>query len=313
MVTGFYAALAGAASVFIGILTALLAGNISNLNIQRVRIERRIEAIDARLENLDTQYNHFRNVLEEIREQENASQRREEAQEQVDEFIQEYVGTEFDIDPQELTADRLQSELTQYIGGDDLNEEQQEVLQERFEDVKNILRQSSGLPLVIDSDFSLTDSSIVASSRQIENQWEIHTEERFNRNYRRWIQTMTEIRSLQDERDRLVDRHESLDPSHIKESLRITVVTIILSVGVPVFAYFLRVSEIVIYPISQKWVEPTIVLFIWISGLVCVFSHLRSQLSENNGHIPGEPELSLNEETATAAEDDTDEEETVTE
>lgn len=103
MVTGFYAALASAASVFIGILTALLASNLSNLNTQRERIERRIETIDARLENLDTQYEHFRNTLEEIREQEETTRRREQAQDQVDDFIEEYVGKEFDVNPDEFT------------------------------------------------------------------------------------------------------------------------------------------------------------------------------------------------------------------
>lgn len=311
MVTGFYAALAGAASVFIGILTALLASNLSNLNTQRERIERRIETIDARLENLDTQYEHFRDTLEKIREQEEVTQRREQAQDQVDEFIEEYVGIEFDINPDELTPERLQYELAQYLGENELNEEQHEVLQDRFEDVQDALTPSSGL--MGDVDLNLTDPSLIASNRQIEHQWQIHTEERYNRNYRRWVQTMTEIRSLQDERERLLGRHESLDPSRIRESLRVTVVTIILSVGVPVFAYLLQVSNIVIAPNLQPWVKPTAIFVIWVVGLIYVFKHLRDQLAGDGGEVPNEPEISLDEETPATEENLTTDEEIETE
>lgn len=147
-----------------------------------------------------------------------------------------------------------------------------------------------------DVDYNLTDSSIIASNRQIEHQWQIHTEERYNRNYRRWIQTMTQIRSLQDERKRLLSRHESLNPSRIRESIRVAVVTIILSVGVPVFAYLLRVSNLVTYSSRQPWIEPTTVFIIWAVGLIYVFKHLSSQLTEDGGNIPNEPEIRLDEE-----------------
>lgn len=297
MVTGFYAALAGAASVFIGILTALLASNLSNLNAQRERIERRIETIDARLENLDTQYEHFSETLQEIREQEESSQRREQAEEQVDEFLKEYVGDEFDIAPGELTPRRLQQEFANYLGVDRLNEEQHEVLKEHFEDVQDALTPAPpGIVPSIDPGV-MVDPSVTATNRQIKHQWQIHTEERYNRNYRRWIQTMTEIRSLQDERERLVGRHESLDPSHIQGSLRATVVTIVLSVGLPLFAYLLRVAEVSFVTNVPVWLEPAGIFLIWIIGLVYVFDHLRGQLDKDGGDIPDEPTVTRDEDT----------------
>ncbi|QKG91611.1 hypothetical protein HPS36_01650 [Halorubrum salinarum] len=296
MVTGFYAALAGAASVFIGILTALLASNLSNLNAQRERIERRIETIDARIGNLDTQYEHFQDTLEQIREQEEANQRREEAADQVDEFIEDHVGTEFDIDPDDLTPRRLQQEFADYLGVDRLNEEQHNVLQEHFEDIQEALTPSSSWMGPNIDPGTFTDSAVIASNNQIEHMWQMYTNERYNRNYRRWIQTMTEIRSLQDERERLVDRHESLDPSRIRGSLRATVVTIVLSVGVPLFAYLLRVAEFTFVTDVPVWLEPGSIFVIWVGGLVYVFNHLREQLDEDGGDIPDEPEISLDDE-----------------
>jgi hypothetical protein len=55
MLSGFYAALATSASVFIGILTALLANNLSNLKAERHWINRRLEEIDAKLRGLDSE------------------------------------------------------------------------------------------------------------------------------------------------------------------------------------------------------------------------------------------------------------------
>jgi uncharacterized protein YukE len=299
MVTGFYGTLAAAASVFIGILTALLASNLSNLNAQRERIEQRIETIDAQLENLDIQYNHFKDTLDEIREQEAANQRREQAEEQIDRFIEEHVGVEFDISPEDLSPRKVQREFADYLGQDQLFEEQHNVLQERYEDIESALTPTSPFAMASIPDEAFVDSEIIASNHQIANQWEIHQEERFNRNYRRWVQTMTEIRSLQDERERLVDRHESLDPSRIRGSLRATVVTIILSIGVPVLAYLFRVSGVVMAPNIQTWIEPTVIFAIWVGGLVYVFKHLRDQLDEENGEIRDEPEVSLDEEEPT--------------
>ncbi|WP_152423338.1 hypothetical protein [Haloterrigena salina] len=299
MITGFYTALATSASVFIGILTALLASNLSNLNVQREQIERRIETIDSRLTNLNTQYEHFRDTLEEIRDQEEASQRREQAQDEVDEFLEDYVGNEFDINPDDLTPSRLQREFVEYLGVDRLNEEQHDVLQEHFEDVQTALTSSSGFMGNAPPSAPI-DSEIMASNHQIEHQWQIHTEERFNRNYRRWIQTMTEIQSLRDERQRLVSRYESLDPSRIRAILRITIVTIIISVGVPLVAYLFRVSEVTIAQELPLWIEPTSIFVIWACGLIFVFKHLREQLNEGDENLPNEPDITLDEDASEA-------------
>jgi len=296
MVTGFYGALAASASVFVGILTALLASNLSNLNTERERIERRIETIDSRLENLDTQYVHFRDTLEDIRDAEEADQRREQAEEQVDNFIEEHIGVEFTADPDELTPRQLQQEFEDYLNRDRLNEEQHDALQDHYEDIESALTPTSRFAMVQPPDGTFVDSEIIASNQQIEHQWQIHTEERFNRNYRRWVQTMTEIRSLQDERARLVARHESLDPSNIRDSLRATVVTIGLSVGIPLLFYLFHVVEVSFLSLPQ-WVEPTIIFVVWICGLYYVFNHLRNQLNGMNGNLPEEPDISLDEVT----------------
>lgn len=292
MITGFYAALSAAASVFIGILSALLANNLSTLSAQRERIERRIETIDAKIQNLDKQGIEFKSVLDSIREREQIDDRREEAQEQVDEFIEEHVGREFDISPEDLTPRRLQREFSQYLGVDKLNEYQHDELMERYEDIEEVLTPRGPLDIPT-TGIDFTSPEATAVHTQIEHQWQIHTEERFNRNYRQWVQTITQMRSLLDERKRLVERHESLDPSHLHKNLRAAVAAICFSVGVPLVAYLLRVSGFVIDQDIPLWLEAGVIFVIWGGGLLYVFYHLRSQIPVQKKELNDPPEIEM--------------------
>ena len=99
MVTGLYASLAASASVFIGILTAILASRVSNLKSERNQIEHRIETIDARLESLDEQRAELEEHIEEILELWEHEDELEYARKRVNEFIETYVGDEFTANP----------------------------------------------------------------------------------------------------------------------------------------------------------------------------------------------------------------------
>ncbi|MFC7164997.1 hypothetical protein [Halospeciosus flavus] len=68
MPAGFYAALATSASVFIGILTALLVSNLSNLKAERHWINRRLEEIDAKLRGLDREQTEIEDKTHNINE-----------------------------------------------------------------------------------------------------------------------------------------------------------------------------------------------------------------------------------------------------
>lgn len=301
MVTGLYGALAASASVFIGILTALLASNLSNLKSERGRIRRRIETIDARLESLDNQYETLQEQLQDVIDWEESN----EAQDRVDEFIDNHVGAEFN--PDNLNIDLVRQEFSDFLGVDDLNEYQEEALLENYEEIREELTPDTtgyglmGAPL---PDSAVLDSEIVAANHQIENRWEIHMEERFNRDYRRFIQTNTEIQSLRQERQDLVNRYQSLDPTDIIDTLRAAVVSIGLSVGVPLSAYFFH--AVFENPLIQlpNWIEPTVVFLLWGGGLAYVFYHLSDELGGQSDPLPDEPELAVDEENRDTSEPD---------
>lgn len=291
MVTGFYAALASSASVFIGILTALLTSNLSNLQSEQAHIKRRVRSIDSRLENLDDQRDEFQETVENIRDHWNEQEQQEEAEEQVDQFIEQHVGEEFEIAPEDLNPEIIQREFRQFLGEGELSQYQEAALQERYEDIESQLETS---PLGVGPIPNVTpDAEIIAMNRQIEAQWDVHTNQRFNRNYRQWIQTLTEMNALRDERQELVDRYSSLDPSRIRDSLKAGIVTILLSVGIPLATYLAH--TLVSIETAFYWIEPLLVFVLWAIGLGYVFDHIRKQIGEETDELPEEPDVGIDE------------------
>lgn len=209
MVTGLYASLAASASVFIGILTALLASNISTHKAERNRITYRIQAIDARLQELDDKREELEDVIEDI-----------------------YLTW---IDEQRT--------------------------EENHED---------------------TD-------------WYIHEREEYNRNQQEWLRTKTEIRSLQREREKLVNRYDTLDPARIRETLQVAVVAIFFSVVIPSITYLAYVIGFPGIETSFSWIEPIIIFVLWAIGLGYVFQHLRDKLNKDPGDLPNKPEIEFTE------------------
>lgn len=209
MVTGLYASLAASASVFIGILTALLASNISTHKAERNRITYRIRSIDARLQELDDKREELEDVIEDI-----------------------YLTW---IDEQRTEEDHEDTD------------------------------------------------------------WYIHEREEYNRNQQEWLRTKTEIRSLQREQEKLVNRHDALDSSRIRETLKASVLTVLLTVVAPSIGYLAHVVGVPGIETSLWWIEPVIVFFLWAVGLSYVFCHLRDKLNEGFGDLPEEPEIEFTE------------------
>ena len=207
MITGLYASLAASASVFIGILTALLASKISTYKAERNRITYRIQSIDAHLWELDD--------------------KREELEEVIDGIYLTWV------DEQRTEEDHEDTE------------------------------------------------------------WYIHEREEYNRNQQEWLRTTTEIQSLQREREKLVNRYDSLDPSRIRDTFKAGVIAVFFAVVAPSIAYLTHVVDFPKYKTQFWWIEPVTIFTLWAIGLGYVFYHLRDELSEDPENLPEEPEIEL--------------------
>ncbi|WP_188979289.1 hypothetical protein [Halocalculus aciditolerans] len=294
MVTGLYGALAASASVFIGILTALLTSKLTSLSSERNRIDRRVRAIDARLRGLRDRKERLNEKLENIEEMWEDQEQREKAEEQVEDFIENYVGDEFQEDPDEVEPMEVHGAFADFLGVDiaDLNDFHTEQLQERYEDVLNKLQPTGGLFQPAQLPDVPVDAEVQAAYDQIDHQWQIHNREQYNQNERQWIQTNTEIRGLRRERQKLVDRFNAIDTAQLWGTLRASAVAIILTVFVPLLMYLLRETELTFIP-APVAVEAVLVFVIWALGLGYVLYHIRAQISDEDSTegLPDEPDI----------------------
>jgi len=204
MIVGLYSALAASASVFIGILTALLVNNLANLKSEKDLLERRIESLGSQIQGLQQEKENLEEYTTNIEKPRFTEKAR---------FSPEY--------------------------------------------------QNSNTP---DGIIAADMMSDVQSTRQ------------HNECHRRWNQIRARLASLNNEQERLSDRHKSLDNSNIKSTLYACTATIILSVGIPLFAYLLRVSGVVI-SLGPSWVEPVVIFVVWALGLGYVLGHISIQVA----------------------------------
>ncbi len=133
----FYDALAASASVFIGILTALLISNLSTRKTARERIARRITAINARVESLASRRDRLRENLDRIEEVwDNRAQ--QDAKEDIEDFIDRYVGSDFIAPIENINQRVLLQELADYLDWEveELNQYHKEELQSRLAEIE---------------------------------------------------------------------------------------------------------------------------------------------------------------------------------
>lgn len=295
MVTEFYAALAGAASVFIGILTAMLVSNISNTRTEQAQILHRIKTIDSRLESLDQQREELEEEIEDILWVMEKEDLEEDAEVRVSEFIDEYVGYDYSPDPNSVDLESATKAFADYEGMSKKEVQADEFLTDELEArLDDIRRRLSGRSAKADLQPS---SEQVAAQQQMDTQRRIHQREQHNNYQNRWHQTKSDIQALQNERAKLTPRFEAIGTTE-EDLLRAIGVASIFSVVLPLFAYWIRVSGFVIIRNVPVWFEPTGIILIWVIGLVYVFNHLREQLDEDGGELPDEPEVELDEDVS---------------
>jgi hypothetical protein len=136
----FYDALAASASVFIGILTALLISNLSTMTTARGRIARRITAIDARIESLASRRDRLRENLDRI-EEVWETREQQDAQESVEGFIDRHVGSDFITPIENINFQVLMEELADYLECEveDLNQYHEDALQNQMAEIESEL------------------------------------------------------------------------------------------------------------------------------------------------------------------------------
>jgi hypothetical protein len=292
MVTGLYALLATSASVFIGVLTAVLASKISNMESEQAQIEHRIDTIDARLKSLNTQRQDLEEQIDEILDLWERQDEISIARRKVRKFVDNHVGDDFDPDSQNLEPEDIAEEYADYADMAEVEVKTDEYLMDE------IKKQSDDIEQKLERDANSAKNMIVqdpdasATHRQTEIQQQIHQREEYNRYQNRWHQTTTELQSLVTERNRLASQYSSIDSSTIIGALKIGVFTIFLSVVIPSVTYLFHEIDYVVSD-QPAWIEPSSIFLIWLIGLVIIFTYLRIDLNKESGGLPEQPDIEM--------------------
>lgn len=291
---GLYAALATTAGVFVGLLNAYLVSRISGLKGERRRIEQRVKSINARLDPLRTQREwRDKQIDEQIDRRE-----KEQAENDVSDFIDHHVGGEWSPNPDDLTLDEIIDNLADYLECErsDLLSHHIEEIQERQPDIREELRPAGGdkmygmgPPM---NDIPLDSSTRVAID-QNETQWEIYDRTLLDRRTADFASLRTEIESLQEEKDRLSHQYSRANPCELIDGVKSTGWAIILSVGIPLFVYLLHAIEQTITIPFGNLIEPVLVFISWSFGLILSFQYVRTEVTDVEDNFP---ESSIDEE-----------------
>lgn len=162
----FYDGLAASASVFIGILTALLISDLSSVKTERRRIARRIAAINARVESLASRQKRLEENMGQIEDVwDNRAQ--QDAKEDVEGFIDRHVGSDFIAPIENINQAVLKRELADHLGRDvdDLDQYHEDELQAQLSEIESEL-----VPAIVDA--IISDYEDMSHRRRANLEWE---------------------------------------------------------------------------------------------------------------------------------------------
>ncbi|OAQ51512.1 hypothetical protein HTG_19080 [Natrinema mahii] len=140
----FYGSLAASASVFVAILTALLVNNYVRIKSDRRQTKNELNRIEEDLDGLEERREDHQEAVNNLVEKREADYK-EKAEDQVDEFIESEVPSEFFKPIEHLTVDELYQELIDFHdceSPDDLedsptNHHHRDILEERLDGIEN--------------------------------------------------------------------------------------------------------------------------------------------------------------------------------
>ena len=140
----FYGSLAASASVFVAILTALLVNNYVQIKSDWRRVKNELDRIEEELEGLKDRRDDYQDTVDTLVEK-RESDYREEAEKQVNEFIESEVPSEYLNPIENLDIEELYQDLIEFHDCEDADEledspidyHHRDVVEERLDGIEN--------------------------------------------------------------------------------------------------------------------------------------------------------------------------------
>ena len=140
----FYGSLAASASVFVAILTALLVNNYVQINSDRRQIRNELDRIEENLEGLKDRKEDYEDTVNTLVEKREADYRAK-AEEQVNEFLESEVPSEYSKPVENLTVEELYQDLIDFHNCDSsenledspINLHHRDILEEQIDEIES--------------------------------------------------------------------------------------------------------------------------------------------------------------------------------
>lgn len=257
-----YDALAGSASIFIGILAALLVNRIISDENDRSQIRQRVDYINSNVEGMKQRRNEIDDRLEAIFADEHQQNQRESANEYLDDFISEISGDEFEIDDSEPIYPVISDKFESFVDEDDWsNWAFQIALIERFDEITTALgKEDIRYEKHMGWEFRKLRQTLEQHQRGLILDQRIADRRSLNR----------ELKEMKDLYNRLDSRYDALNISKHRTLLGVLAASLGLSVGVPLLTHAAHVIGPIQASSTAASCEPIFVVGSWVAGLLLV-------------------------------------------
>lgn len=271
--TSLYGSLAGAASIFIGIIAALLVNRVISSENERTQLNQRVAQINSQRLAMHERRDEIDERLEALFDSSLKDQINQRANQDLDEFLEEHQNEDFDINDDNNRYFAILDEFRTCIDEDDWSEwHYTNALIERFSEVLEELDiQGTSGYTTLEWEIRKLRDSIEETNRHLIQDHRITDRRALNQN----------LRELEQLYDWISSRYSSLDVSQHEASLKVLIKSLVASVVVPLIFYTLHVvGPVITSSPLLAGVEVLSVLLVWIGGLALVISHIHSEIQK---------------------------------
>ena len=272
-IVSLYTALAGAASVFIGLMSALIVNQLISQHNQREELWQRIQYIDSNLGSYSKERKKYSKSLHSLEKQWKLEDMSNKAEKEVEEYLS-------DADLEENSPQELLFGLIDELGG--IPAAHQQLFWDEISPEDNPAAEP--YKKAVSNPQSLPEAMMIQEK-------DIFKYRLYNLRYKEWLRANRQIDSMNNERQTLKSKFESLEPSHHTKEMYILIGSVTLSVFVPLLTHLLIVTNKEISVGSLSDAEPIIVFSSWTVGLALVIYYLYRMVRDDIDSIDENPDI----------------------
>jgi len=300
-----YTTLATSASIFLGLLTALIVNQLVNDRAKKSRIHERLRGLISELKNQNKQLEDLDQYLIETGEELGEDLHKRGINAQIDAFFRGSLAIDREIPLSEFNWSRLQEEYKMYTNEElshweifelaDRANEAKKIVEERnlrqantfskrvrvgLTILKRRIRKTTLMDIILGPEkINESEPDISAAFREVMR--ETNEESVLSERDAEWHRVNSKIESLNAEIDERWQDYQSINTENRLNTLFVIAISTLLSVILPVVGMVLNVTGLTLsVPHSLNHLDLTLIGIFWAVGLVIVFVHIYRIIQE---------------------------------